>query len=163
VHHSFDLTACRGVHAASFPHDEVRPNATWGVAFVHRAPEDAHMPTLLFSLRQVPDDEADEVRALMREHAIEFYETPASKWGLGAGALWTRDADAATRAKALIADYQNTRAERARNERATSVRDGTARTFLDVVREEPLRVFLVLLGVAFFIAICALPWFALTR
>jgi hypothetical protein len=121
------------------------------------------MPTLLFSLRQVPDDEADEVRALLREQAIDFYETPASKWGLGSGALWTRDAEAATRAKALLADYQRGRAERARSERAASLRDGTARTFLDVARQEPLRVFLVLLGVAFFVAVCALPWFALSR
>lgn len=121
------------------------------------------MPTLLFSLRQVPDDEADEVRALLREHAIEFYETPASKWGLGAGGLWTRDAEGATRAKTLLTDYQRARAERARSERAASLRDGTARTFFDVARQEPLRVFLVLLGVAFFVAICALPWFALSR
>lgn len=69
------------------------------------------MPTLLFSLRQVPDDEADEVRALLREHAIEFYETPASKWGLGAGGLWTRDAEGATRAKTLLTDYQRARAD----------------------------------------------------
>jgi len=121
------------------------------------------MPKLIFSLRQVPDDEADEVRALMREHAIEFYETPSSKWGIGAGALWTRDAEAAARAKELLVDYQQRRAEQARTDRAASLRDGTARTFLDVAKAEPLRVFLVLLGVAFFIAICALPWYALTR
>jgi hypothetical protein len=120
------------------------------------------MPALLFSLRQVPDDEADEVRALLREHAIDFYETPASKWGLGAGALWTRDADAAARAKQLLTDYQASRARQARAAREASLRDGTARTFLDVVREEPLRVLLVALGVVFFVAICALPWYVLT-
>lgn len=121
------------------------------------------MPTMLFSLRQVPDDEADEVRALLREHEIGFYETPGSKWGLGAGALWTRDAEAVARAKALIAEYQERRGEQARAEHASRVRDGTAPTFLDVVRNEPLRVLLVLLGVAFFAGLCALPWYALSR
>lgn len=118
---------------------------------------------MVFSLRHVPDDEADEIRALLREHAIDFYETPASKWGLGAGALWTRDAEAATRVKPLLAAYQERRAEQARARHAASLRDGTARTFLDVVREEPLRVLFVLLGVAFFVAVCALPWYILTH
>jgi hypothetical protein len=121
------------------------------------------MPTLLFSLRQVPDDEADEVRALLREQAIEFYETPGSRWGLGAGGLWSRDPDAAERARTLIAEYQQRRGEQARSEHATRVREGSAPTFLDVLRAEPLRVLLVLLGVAFFAGLCALPWLALSR
>jgi len=121
------------------------------------------MPTLLFNLRQVPDDEADEVRALLREHEVDFYETPASKWGLGSGALWTHDADAAGRARQLLADYQVKRATQARDARDAGLRDGTAPSFFDVVRAEPLRVFLVLLGVAFFVALCALPWLALSR
>lgn len=121
------------------------------------------MPTMIFSLRQVPDDEADEVRGLLREHEVDFYETPGSKWGLGAGALWTRDPDAVPRAKALIAGYQERRGEQARAEHAAQIRDGTAPTFLDVVRNEPLRVLLVLLGVVFFAGVCALPWYALSR
>ena len=121
------------------------------------------MPTLLFSLRQVPEDEADEVRALLHEHEVDFYETPASKWGLGSGALWTHDADAAVRARQLLADYQERRAAQARDAHAAGVRDGSAPRFIDVLRAEPLRVVLVLLGVAFFVGLCALPWLALSR
>jgi hypothetical protein len=33
------------------------------------------MTTLLLNLRRVPDDEADEVRALLEQHQILFYET----------------------------------------------------------------------------------------
>ncbi|HET7844106.1 MAG TPA: DUF6164 family protein [Xanthomonadales bacterium] len=121
------------------------------------------MPVLIFNLRNVPDDEADEVRALLGEHEIAFYETPGSRWGLGAGALWAHEGDAGARAKALIDAYQERRAQQARDARAASLRDGSARTFLDVVRAEPLRVVLVLLGVAFFVALCALPWYVLTR
>ena len=121
------------------------------------------MPMLIFSLRNVPDDEADEVRALLGDNDVEFYETPGRRWGLGAGALWTHERDAGARAKALIGAYQERRAAQARDVRAASLRDGSARTFLDVVRAEPLRVVLVLLGVAFFVALCALPWYVLTR
>jgi len=32
------------------------------------------MPILLFSLRGVPDDEADEVRELLTEQNIDFYD-----------------------------------------------------------------------------------------
>ena len=40
------------------------------------------MSKLLFRLRNVPDDEADEVRELLTQHSIEFYETGAGNWGI---------------------------------------------------------------------------------
>ena len=43
------------------------------------------MTTLLLNLRQVPDDEAEEVRALLNEHRIAFYETTPSLWGISPG------------------------------------------------------------------------------
>ena len=46
------------------------------------------MATLLFRLRHVPDDEADDVRALLEENGIDFYETTPGNWGhLNAGAV----------------------------------------------------------------------------
>ncbi len=44
------------------------------------------MARLLFNLRNVPADEADEVRALLRAHGFAFHETPPSPWGISAGA-----------------------------------------------------------------------------
>jgi len=46
------------------------------------------MTTLLLNLRRVPDDEADEVRALLERHDIPFYETTPSLWGVSAGGIW---------------------------------------------------------------------------
>ena len=40
------------------------------------------MSKLLFRLRNVPDDEAEEVRQLLEEHGIETYETDAGNWGI---------------------------------------------------------------------------------
>ena len=64
------------------------------------------MAVLLFPLRNVPDDEAEEVRALLGTHGIDFYETPASAFGISAGAIWLRDEAQLQVARQLIDDYQ---------------------------------------------------------
>ena len=69
------------------------------------------MSTLVFRLRNVPDEEADEVRALLDEARIEWYETTAGNWGIAMPALWVSD-DEARRARALIDAYQGERARR---------------------------------------------------
>lgn len=67
------------------------------------------MSLLLFSLRGVPDDEADEIRELLTEQAIDFYETPAGNWGVSMPALWLKnDAELAT-AQSLLNTYQQQR------------------------------------------------------
>ena len=40
------------------------------------------MPLQLFNLRGVPEDEAEDIRQLLDEHEIEFYETSAGNWGV---------------------------------------------------------------------------------
>ncbi len=49
------------------------------------------MSKLLMNLRHVPEDEADEVRALLDEHAIAYYETKPSRWGISSGGIWIAD------------------------------------------------------------------------
>lgn len=56
------------------------------------------MPHHLMNLRHVPDDEADEIRALFEDHEIRYYETPPSKWGISMGGFWVHDDDEAVRA-----------------------------------------------------------------
>lgn len=101
------------------------------------------MPHLLLNLRDVPDDEADDVRELLHAHEIEFYETPPHHWGVSAGGIWIRrDADA-SRAKALFNDYQQQRARTARDAYREARREGRADTFFSVVRRHPGRVLFV--------------------
>lgn len=121
------------------------------------------MPSLLLNLRHVPDDEADEVRALLSERRIEFYETPPSRWGVSAGAIWIADEDAAPEAERLLAEYQSQRQARAQAEYAAARRDGTAPTWWTMLRDEPLRVLVVLLAAALALALIALPAFLLVR
>ena len=62
------------------------------------------MAKLLLNLRNVPDDEADEVRGWLKDSGIEFYETEPSSWGISSGGIWIReDADLG---QGLMAEYQ---------------------------------------------------------
>ncbi len=103
------------------------------------------MAKFLFSLRNVPDDEAEEVRALLSANDIPFYETSAGNWGISTPAIWLEDEAESERARRLISDYQ---VERAKTQRAAYEQmrsEGKTKTLFDAVKEQPLRVvFLVL-------------------
>lgn len=121
------------------------------------------MATLLLNLRNVPDDEADEVRAMLDEHGILFYETQPNRWGISAGAIWIADASAAMRAQALMADYQGARQARIRAEFALAQQQGTAPTWWSMIRDEPLRVVVTVLATALVLGLAALPVLLLWR
>lgn len=121
------------------------------------------MSKLLLNLRNVPDDEIDDVRAMLETQRIEFYETQPSRWGISYGGIWiTHDEDVAE-AKRLMADYQGQRQARARAEYAAARRDGTAQTFMDVLREQPGRVLLTALAIVVLLGLVALPVFLLRQ
>ena len=116
------------------------------------------MAKLLFTLRNVPDDEADEVRALLTAHDVDWYETAAGLWGLGAPALWLRDASQYPRARGLLDQYQQARRDQAREH----LHSHGQPTFLDLLRERPGFVLPRLaLIVAIVLLVLALPWLLL--
>jgi len=115
------------------------------------------MSKLLLNLRNVPGDEADDVRAMLDAKRIAFYETPPSFWGISAGGIWvTEDADFAD-AKRAFDDYEQQRSARVRAEYAAAKRAGTAETFFSVLRADPLRVVMTLLGILLALGLVALP------
>ncbi|WDS36264.1 DUF6164 family protein [Pseudoxanthomonas sp.] len=120
------------------------------------------MAKLLLNLRNVPDDEADEVRAWLVRERIAFYETTPSSWGISHGGLWLEDDAELPRAKALMADYQQARGEQARAAAEQARRDGQADTFADQLRRRPLYVVGVLLVILVIVVVTlALPWWLL--
>ena len=76
------------------------------------------MPVKLFNLRNVPDDEADDIRRLLDERGFDYYETPPGNWGISAAIIWLNDPDDLPVAKKLIDAYQAERGERMRREYA---------------------------------------------
>ncbi len=121
------------------------------------------MAKLLLNLRNVLDDEVADVRAFLHEAGIAYYETQPSRWGISYGGIWLSNADDLPEAKRLMADYQLRRRTRVRAEQAAAERDGTAETFADIVRTQPLRVALTLVAIVFLLAVVALPVMLLHR
>ncbi len=107
------------------------------------------MPVRLFNLRNVPEDEANEVRQLLTDNSIDFYETHAGGWGISAPAFWLRDDVQQERAEALIEAYQKKRAEDARAAYETLKREGRAPTWAGNIVRHPLRSLLLVAFVLF--------------
>ena len=105
------------------------------------------MSKLLLNLRNVPGEEADDVRAMLEANAIAYYETPPSIWGISAGGIFVTQDASIGEAERLMADYQQQRQDRARAEHAAAVRAGTAATFRSQLRDQPLRIALAVLGI----------------
>lgn len=116
------------------------------------------MAILLFRLRNVPEDEADEVRALLREHHIDFYETSAGNWQLSLPALWLPDDSRKAEAEALLAAYQQQRADRARAEFAQRHAESGPVTWLSMLRGDPVR-FLGSWALILVVLYLSLRWF----
>ncbi len=121
------------------------------------------MAKLLLNLRNVPDDEADDVRALLDDHDIAYYETSPGFWNISMGGIWVRENAAFAEAKRLMAEYQAQRGARVRAEHEAARRDGTAGTFWTVLRDEPVRVLLAVLGILFALALVVVPALLLRR
>ena len=121
------------------------------------------MAKQLLNLRNVPDDEAEEVRAFLDEHRIEYYETPPNRWGFTMGAIWIRHDEDHAQAKALMETYQVRRTAAARADYAARKQAGEVETFLTVLRREPVKVLLQLALAAGIIALMMWPIWQLAR
>lgn len=98
------------------------------------------MPVRLFSLRGVPDDEAEEVRQLLTDNKVDYYETSAGNWGISMPGIWLHDDQQLQHAKQLINEYQVERALRQRENYEQLKREGKQKTFLAALIEDPLKI-----------------------
>lgn len=117
------------------------------------------MSLLLFSLRGVPDDEAEEIRELLAEQDIDFYETPAGNWGVSMPAFWLRDEAELAKAQALLNDYQQ---QRAITQRELYLQT-KPKTLLQAFIERPLlySVYFLAMGLVLYVSIRMLFEFGL--
>ncbi|MDQ6955441.1 MAG: DUF6164 family protein [Mariprofundaceae bacterium] len=115
------------------------------------------MSTLLFKLRNVPDDEAEEIRKLLRQNNIDYYETTAGTWGISLAALWLHHNRHLEKAKELIAHYQVTRAEHAQQTYAKQCAEGTQRTIFTLIQDAPIKWIAYLFGILFVLYLATIP------
>ncbi|KJZ15475.1 MAG: DUF6164 family protein [Marinomonas sp.] len=69
------------------------------------------MAKIIFSLKYVEEDEANDIRQLLMENEIEFYETTAGRWQISLAAIWIRNNEDFDKARALIEADQKERRE----------------------------------------------------
>lgn len=96
------------------------------------------MTTLLFDLRGVPEDEADEVRTLLAGQGIDFYETSAGNWGMSMPALWLRNDADLEKARDVLNKYQQQRFLTSRENYLLLKNTDQEKTFLKAFIDKPL-------------------------
>ncbi len=116
------------------------------------------MSALLFRLRNVPNDEAEEIRQLLADHAIEFYETSAGNWGISFAGIWVKDEAQLAQARALIETYQKERLTSARAEYDQQVSEGRQRRMVDVIKENPIRFLIYVAVIALVLTLSIKPF-----
>jgi hypothetical protein len=113
------------------------------------------MAALLFRLKGVQEDEAEEVRALLYRHGLDYYETPGGNWGISIAAIWLKDESRREEARALIDDYQRERGARVRAEHERLRSDGQLETFSDRLRRRLLEIliYLAIIGTVLYFSV----------
>ena len=108
-------------------------------------------------MRGVPDDEADEIRELLLNNEIDFFETPAGNWGISMPAIWLKDEHQLQHAKSLLAEYQKERLIRARAEYAQLRKDGKV-SFITQIKSHPIRFIAYLAAIATIVYLSIKPF-----
>lgn len=121
------------------------------------------MAKLLFKLNNVPDDEAQEVRQLLDDHQIDYYETPGGNWGISVEAIWLHDDSRLLEAKALLEEYQAERSRRVRAEYEQSRSQGLQTSLWQKICANPLPVIALMALAAAIIYFSVVPFFDLAN
>ena len=112
------------------------------------------MPHLLYKLNSAPEDEVIDVRRLLDDNDINYYETDAGRFGISLAAIWLPGGVDPEPAIALVDSYKEQRSLQAREIYQQQQRDGTAETFLLKALHSPIRT------VIFFAAIVCILYFS---
>lgn len=102
------------------------------------------MSKILFKLNGVSDEEANDVRSLLIENDIAYYETSAGNWGVSMPAIWLKDAGQFEKARSLLDEYQIQRTVRMREEYARLKKEGKNKTFFDAIKQKPVQFIIYL-------------------
>lgn len=116
------------------------------------------MATLLFKLSQVPEDEAEDIRKLLDDGGFDVYETSAGFFGLGVAAIWLRDNNDLSRARRLIDDYQQQRADTMHADYLARINTGDEPSFWQQSLQYPFRLLGTIVVVALILAVIMLPF-----
>ena len=117
------------------------------------------MSYLVFKLNGVPEDEANDVRQLLDDAEIQFYETDSGRWGLGSAAIWMKDKEQLDNAKSLIDDYQTERYQRVKSEHDALAESGDRISRLEFFLSSPIRFSILLIFAGLLAYFTVIPFF----
>lgn len=117
------------------------------------------MPHLLYKLNGIPEDELIDVRRLLEENDINYYETDAGRFGFSLAAIWLPDSVDPEPATALVDSYKEQRCQQARETYAQQQRDGTAETFLQRTLHSPIRTVITIAAILVVLYFSVMPFF----
>ncbi|MGH1471672.1 MAG: DUF6164 family protein [Cellvibrionaceae bacterium] len=116
------------------------------------------MKKLLIKLNNVPEDEANEIRSILSEQHIAYYETYAGTFGIGVAGIWLQDHTDFEKSKMLLDEYAQQRLMRAKAEQREAIEKNQHDTFFKKVAREPFKIFLYLLAIGFILYISVVPF-----
>ena len=118
------------------------------------------MAKLLFRLNAVEQDEADDVRALLDEAGIAFYETDAGRWRISVAAIWLRQDSDYPQARALLDQYQQARSERLRADYEQRQQSGEIPGLWQRIQQRPADFIAVTIALLMIAALMVMPFFS---
>ncbi len=116
------------------------------------------MAKLIFKLKSVSEDEADDIKNLLTENNIDFYESPAGNWGISLHGLWLHDDTQSDQAKQLIDEYQLQRGQRIRLETQQKIENGELETFFQRLLNRPVQLISLLAIILFILYLSIMPF-----
>jgi len=116
------------------------------------------MRTLLFNLQQVDEDEANEVRQLLHDNGIRFYETEAGRWRIGLAAIWLPDHSQKEEAECLLEDYQQQRYSDFAQQREALKQQSLLAGMQERFYSQPMKFVAAISGIALVLSISILPF-----
>ncbi len=120
------------------------------------------MSKLIFNLKSVPFDEADDIKNLLTDNNMDFFESPPGNWGVSVHALWLKDDAQCVQAKQLIIEYQIERSRRMKLEMQEKIDNGEVETFFQRLLNSPTQFILILTIVLFILYVSIVPFFEIT-
>lgn len=132
-------------------------------AFLLIATDRRLMARLLFKLAQVPADEAADIRALLDEHQIRYYETDAGFFRVGLDAIWLSDGNQEEQARELIRNYQAERVVRQQQNYAELVEAGQVPSVWQHFCAQPIRFIASAIAIVFVAGLTLLPFVMLLK
>ena len=116
------------------------------------------MAKKLYALRNVPEDEIEAMRIILRENNIEFHETDAGFFGIGTAAIWVNNHTQLLQAQTLIQTFQSDRFEKARANYVQQKSIGEHIKFIDLFKQNPGKIILYLVFALFLLLLSTTPF-----